>query len=79
MIAAKKIELIVRRALNLVPRTSEGVVSYDVDNLYPQRIANLIDASKTATACCDKAKENIIARALLTKNLQREPTSTART
>ena len=51
MIAAKKIELIVRRALNLVPRTSEGVVSYDVDNLYPQRIANLIDASKTATAC----------------------------
>lgn len=60
MIAAKKIELIVRRALNLVPRTSEGVVSYDVDNLYPQRIANLIDASKTATACCDKAKENII-------------------
>lgn len=79
MIAAKKIELIVRKALNLVPRTSEGVVSYDVDNLYPQRIANLVDASKTATACCDKAKETSFARDSLTKSLQREPTSTDRT
>lgn len=65
MIAAKRVELLVRKALNLIARTTENVVSYDTDNLYPYRIANLIDASKTATACCEKAKENIICEGFL--------------
>ena len=60
MIDGKRIYLAVRKAINLLPRQAEGVVSYDADNLYPQRIANLIDASKTATACVAKAAENIV-------------------
>lgn len=60
MIDGKRIYLAVRKAINLLPRQAEGVVSYDSDNLYPQRIANLIDASKTATACVAKAEENIV-------------------
>lgn len=65
MITRKRVELLVRKALNLQPRQSEGVVSYDSDNLYPQRLNDLIDASKTATACCEKAQENIICEGFL--------------
>lgn len=59
MIATKKIALIISKALQLHPRKTEGVVSYDKDNLYPQRLTNLIDSSKSATASCEKAQENI--------------------
>lgn len=67
MIAAKRVELIIRRALNLLPRQAENIVSYDTDNLYPSRIFDLIDASKTATAACEKAKENIICEGFANK------------
>lgn len=65
MVTRKRVELLVRKALNLQPRQSEGVVSYDSDNLYPQRLNDLVDASKTATACCEKAQENIICEGFL--------------
>lgn len=60
MIGYKKIQLIVERALRITANTGDKVVNYGGDNLYPQTIANLIYASKTAYSAVEKVAENII-------------------
>lgn len=56
----KRIQLIVERALNLSANTGDKIITYGDGNLYPQDIANLIYASKTASAAVEKLTENII-------------------
>ncbi len=41
------------------PIRAEGVISYDTDNSYPQRLSALITASKTAVKAAEKMAENI--------------------
>lgn len=60
MIGYKRIQLIVERALNLSANTGDKIITYGEGNLYPQEIANLIYASKTASAAVEKMTENII-------------------
>ena len=60
MIGYKRIQLIVERALNLSANTGDRIITYGDGNLYPQEIANLIYASKTASAAVEKLTENII-------------------
>ena len=60
MIGYKRIQLIVERALNLSANTGDKIITYGDGNLYPQEIANLIYASKTASAAVEKMTENII-------------------
>ena len=60
MIGYKRIQLIVERALNLSANTGDKIITYGDGNLYPQEIANLIYASKTASAAVEKLTENII-------------------
>lgn len=59
MIATKQIFLAVGKALKLRAFKSDEVLGYGLDNLYPQTITEVINASKTATSCCEKAQENI--------------------
>lgn len=56
----KRIQLIIERALNLSANTGDKIITYGDGNLYPQDIANLIYASKTASAAVEKLTENII-------------------
>ena len=60
MIGYKRIRLIVERALKLSANTGDKIITYGDGNLYPQEIANLIYASKTASAAVEKMTENII-------------------
>ena len=60
MIGYKRIQLIVERALRLSANTGDKIITYGDGNLYPQEIANLIYASKTASAAVEKLTENII-------------------
>ena len=60
MIGYKRIQLIVERALRLSANTGDKIINYGDGNLYPQEIANLIYASKTASAAVEKMTENII-------------------
>ena len=60
MIGYKRIQLIVERALKLSANTGDKIITYGDGNLYPQEIANLIYASKTAAAAVEKMTENII-------------------
>ena len=60
MIGYKRIQLIVERALKLSVNTGDKIITYGDGNLYPQEIANLIYASKTASAAVEKLTENII-------------------
>ena len=60
MIGYKRIQLIVERALKLSANTGDRIITYGDGNLYPQEIANLIYASKTASAAVEKMTENII-------------------
>ena len=60
MIGYKRIQLIIERALKLSANTGAKIMNYGSDNLYPQNIANLIYASKSATAAVEKATENIM-------------------
>jgi hypothetical protein len=60
MIGYKRIQLIVERALKLSANTGDKIIAYGDGNLYPQEIANLIYASKTASAAVEKMTENII-------------------
>lgn len=60
MIGYKRIQLIVERALKLSANTGDKIINYGDGNLYPQEIANLIYASKTASAAVEKLTENII-------------------
>ena len=60
MIGYKRIQLIVERALKLSANTGDRIITYGDGNLYPQEIANLIYASKTASAAVEKLTENII-------------------
>ena len=60
MIGYKRIQLIVERALKLSANTGDKIITYGDGNLYPQEIANLIYASKTASAAVEKLTENII-------------------
>ena len=60
MIGYKRVQLIVERALKLSANTGDKIITYGDGNLYPQEIANLIYASKTASAAVEKLTENII-------------------
>ena len=60
MIGYKRVQLIVERALKLSANTGDKIITYGDGNLYPQEIANLIYASKTASAAVEKMTENII-------------------
>src|SRR5574343_349249 len=60
MIGYKRIQLIVERALKLSANTGDKIITYGDGNLYPQEIANLIYASKTASAAVEKLTENLI-------------------
>ena len=60
MVGFKRISLIVERALKITADTGAKIVNYGENNLYPQEIANLIYASKTATAAVEKMTENIV-------------------
>ena len=60
MNGCKRIQLIIERALNLSANTGDKIITYGDGNLYPQDIANLIYASKTASAAVEKLTENII-------------------
>lgn len=52
--------LLVERALRLSANTGDRVINYGEGNLYPQEVAELIYASKTASAAVEKMTENII-------------------
>lgn len=52
--------LLVERALRLSVNTGDKIINYGDNNLYPQEIAELIYASKTASAAVEKMTENII-------------------
>lgn len=60
MIGYSRIALLVEKALKLSANTGDKVINYGEGNLYPQEIAELIYASKTASAAVEKMTENII-------------------
>lgn len=60
MIGYKRFSLIVEKALRLSVNTGDKIINYGDGNLYPQEIAELIYASKTASAAVEKMTENII-------------------
>ena len=59
MIAHKKVNVIVDRALKINARVSEKIVGYGDGNLYPQIISELIYASKTASLSVERLSEAI--------------------
>lgn len=59
MIAHKKVNVIVDRALKVNARVSEKIVGYGDGNLYPQIISELIYASKTASLSVERLSEAI--------------------
>lgn len=59
MIAHKKINVIVDRALKINAKVSEKIVGYGDGNLYPQIISELIYASKTASLSVERLSEAI--------------------
>ena len=60
MIGYRRFALVVEKALKLSANTGDKIINYGDGNLYPQEIAELIYASKTATAAVEKMTENII-------------------
>lgn len=60
MACFSRFALIVERALKLTANTGDKIINYGENNLYPQEIAELIYASKTASAAVEKMTENII-------------------
>ena len=60
MIGYKRISLLVEKALKLSANTGDKVLNYGEGNLYPQNLAELIYASKTASAAVEKMGENIV-------------------
>ena len=59
MIAHKKVNVVIDRALKTSARTNEKVVGYGEGNLYPQIISELIYASKTASLSTERLSEAI--------------------
>lgn len=59
MIAHKKVNVIVDRALKINAKVSEKIVGYGDGNLYPQIISELIYASKTASLSVERLSEAI--------------------
>lgn len=59
MIAHKKVNVIVDRALKVNAKVSEKIVGYGDGNLYPQIISELIYASKTASLSVERLSEAI--------------------
>lgn len=59
MIAHKKVNVVIDRALKTSARTNEKVVGYGEGNLYPQIISELIYASKTAALSTERLSEAI--------------------
>lgn len=59
MIAHKKVNVILDRALKVNARVSERIVGYGDGNLYPQIISELIYASKTASLSVERLSEAI--------------------
>lgn len=43
----------VSKRIDTKPNKTEGIVNYDVDNRYPQRVSAIINASGTGTLCTD--------------------------
>lgn len=68
MIGFNRCKLIVERALKITANTGEKTVTYGENNLYPQEIAELIYASKTASAAVEKMTENIICEGFKNKD-----------
>ena len=68
MLGFNRCKLIVERALKLTANTGEKVINYGDGNLYPQEIAELIYASKTASAAVEKMTENIICEGFKNKD-----------
>lgn len=68
MIGYSRIALLVEKALKLSANTGDRVINYGEGNLYPQEIAELIYASKTASAAVEKMTENIICEGFKTRN-----------
>lgn len=68
MIGYSRIALIVEKALKLSANTGDRVINYGEGNLYPQEIAELIYASKTASAAVEKMTENIICEGFKNKD-----------
>lgn len=68
MIGYSRIALLVEKALKLSANTGDRVINYGEGNLYPQEIAELIYASKTASAAVEKMTENIICEGFKNKD-----------
>src|SRR5574343_1118081 len=60
--------LLVERALRLTVKTGDKIINYGENNLYPQEVAELIYASKTASAAVEKLTENIICEGFKNKD-----------
>lgn len=60
MACFSRFALLVERALRLSVNTGDKIINYGENNLYPQEIAELIYASKTASAAVEKMTENIV-------------------
>jgi len=43
----------VTKRISLKPNKTEGIINYDVDNAYPQRVIDIINSSGTATLCTE--------------------------
>lgn len=43
----------VTKRITLKPNNTEGIINYDVDNAYPQRIIDIINSSGTGTLCTE--------------------------
>ena len=68
MACFSRFSLIVERALKLTANTGDKIMNYGENNLYPQEIAELIYASKTASAAVEKMTENIICEGFRNKD-----------
>ena len=68
MIGYRRFALVVEKALKLSANTGDKIINYGDGNLYPQEIAELIYASKTATAAVEKMTENIICEGFRNKD-----------
>lgn len=59
MIANKRVNVVIDRALKVSPRTAEHVVGFGEGNLYPQIMSELIYSSKTASLSVERLSEAI--------------------
>jgi hypothetical protein len=64
-----KVYTFLNRIVNITENNSKGIINYDSDNLFPQRLIRTVSESGTATACIEVLNQYIYAEGLVNEEL----------